>query len=188
MYHGIVSSKTMNRIKSINLLLFFTAIINIYINPSLEDPFNSPKLWILLISSGWLIGVIFLEMQKFSFKSNKDISFLLLYTLSFLLVMLVLALITDNNHTAFVGEVFRKLGFFTYLGLAIFMVCASLLVDFSNIKNFFIAASVVSIVVGLYGLLQATGNDFFEWNNPYNSVIGTVGNPNFASANLQCYQ
>ena len=174
----------MSKTKSIKSLLFFTAIINIYVNPSLEDPFNSPKLWILLICSGWLIGVIFLEMQKFSFKSNKDISFLFLYTLSFLLVMLFLALITDNTYTAFFGEVFRKLGFFTYLGLAIFMVCASLLVDFSNIKQFFIAGLIVSIIVGLYGLLQTTGNDFYEWNNPYNAVIGTVGNPNFASANF----
>ena len=137
MYYDIVSTKTMNRTKSIKLILFFSAIINIYVNPSLEDPFNSPKLWILLICSGWLIGVIFLEMQKFSLKSNKDISILLLYTLSFLLVMFFLALITDNTYTAFFGEVFRKLGFFTYLGLAIFMVSASLLVDFSNIKQFF---------------------------------------------------
>jgi O-antigen ligase len=158
--------------------------MNIYINPSLEDPFNSPKQWILLVSSGWLIGVVYLEMQKFSFKSNKDITLLLLYTLSFLSVMLVLAAITDNTYTAFVGDAFRKLGFFTYFGLAIFMICASLIANFSNIKNFFIAALIVSIIVGLYGILQATGNDFFEWNNPYNAVIGTVGNPNFASANF----
>jgi tetratricopeptide (TPR) repeat protein len=30
--------------------------------------------------------------------------------------------------------------------------------------------------------MQATGNDFVNWNNPYNSVISTLGNPNFAAA------
>ena len=30
--------------------------------------------------------------------------------------------------------------------------------------------------------MQATGRDFVKWNNPYNSIIGTVGNPNFAAA------
>jgi tetratricopeptide (TPR) repeat protein len=30
--------------------------------------------------------------------------------------------------------------------------------------------------------MQHFGNDFVSWNNPYNSVILTVGNPNFAAA------
>jgi O-antigen ligase len=30
--------------------------------------------------------------------------------------------------------------------------------------------------------MQSTGNDFVTWNNPYNSVISTTGNPNFSSA------
>jgi O-antigen ligase len=30
--------------------------------------------------------------------------------------------------------------------------------------------------------MQTTGKDFVDWNNPYNSLIGTVGNPNFAAA------
>jgi hypothetical protein len=32
--------------------------------------------------------------------------------------------------------------------------------------------------------MQITGNDFVNWINPYNSMIGTTGNPNFASALL----
>jgi hypothetical protein len=32
--------------------------------------------------------------------------------------------------------------------------------------------------------MQITGRDFISWNNPYNSMISTVGNPNFASAIL----
>jgi hypothetical protein len=30
--------------------------------------------------------------------------------------------------------------------------------------------------------LQKSGHDFVKWNNPYNSIIGTLGNPNFAAA------
>jgi O-antigen ligase len=40
----------------------------------------------------------------------------------------------------------------------------------------------LGLVSFIYSLLQTTGNDFVSWNNPYNSVIGTLGNPNFAAA------
>jgi tetratricopeptide (TPR) repeat protein len=30
--------------------------------------------------------------------------------------------------------------------------------------------------------MQSTGRDFVKWNNPYNKIIGTSGNPNFAAA------
>ncbi|NBU53581.1 MAG: O-antigen ligase domain-containing protein [Alphaproteobacteria bacterium] len=30
--------------------------------------------------------------------------------------------------------------------------------------------------------MQASGNDFIAWNNPYNPVITTLGNPNFSAA------
>ena len=34
----------------------------------------------------------------------------------------------------------------------------------------------------IYGFLQSNGKDFVKWDNPYNSIISTVGNPNFAAA------
>jgi tetratricopeptide (TPR) repeat protein len=37
-------------------------------------------------------------------------------------------------------------------------------------------------VLGIYGLMQYSGSDFIDWNNPYNSIISTLGNPNFAAA------
>ena len=43
------------------------------------------------------------------------------------------------------------------------------------------AYSVGTISV-FYAILQKSGHDFVKWNNPYNSIIGTLGNPNFAAA------
>jgi hypothetical protein len=39
-------------------------------------------------------------------------------------------------------------------------------------------------ILSIYGLMQINGNDFVAWNNPYNSMIATLGNPNFASSLL----
>jgi tetratricopeptide (TPR) repeat protein len=43
------------------------------------------------------------------------------------------------------------------------------------------------IIFLLYGILQATGNDFVKWVNPYNAIIGTLGNPNYAAAFLAMF-
>jgi O-antigen ligase len=41
---------------------------------------------------------------------------------------------------------------------------------------------VTSLALVVYGFLQSNGKDFINWNNPYNSLISTLGNPNFAAA------
>jgi tetratricopeptide (TPR) repeat protein len=41
---------------------------------------------------------------------------------------------------------------------------------------------LIGLVLVSYGTLQILGRDFVAWNNPHNSMIGTVGNPNFASS------
>jgi hypothetical protein len=43
-------------------------------------------------------------------------------------------------------------------------------------------AFFIATVSAIYAFMQTNGKDFVNWNNPYNSIIGTVGNPNFAAA------
>ena len=43
---------------------------------------------------------------------------------------------------------------------------------------------LVGGILSFYGLQQLSGRDFVNWNNPYNAMISTLGNPNFASALL----
>jgi tetratricopeptide (TPR) repeat protein len=40
------------------------------------------------------------------------------------------------------------------------------------------------LLLSVYGVFQISGRDFITWDNPYNSMISTLGNPNFASATL----
>jgi hypothetical protein len=54
-------------------------------------------------------------------------------------------------------------------------------------KKFYIYSSVTGLLFLFYGILQASGNDFVKWVNPYNSIIGTLGNPNFAAAFLAIF-
>lgn len=43
---------------------------------------------------------------------------------------------------------------------------------------------MTNFILSSYGFIQTLGKDFISWDNPYNNMIGTLGNPNFASALL----
>jgi O-antigen ligase len=53
--------------------------------------------------------------------------------------------------------------------------------DLSLVSNL---TYVLGLVISIYGLFQINGIDFVQWSNPYNAIISTVGNPNFAGAIL----
>jgi O-antigen ligase len=91
-------------------------------------------------------------------------------------------LLTDYYQVAFFGETQRRNGFVQYFSLAIILVATSIFTRNYNVKKYFTITFFIALVSAVYSLLQTTGNDFVDWINPYNSVIGTVGNPNFAAA------
>jgi O-antigen ligase len=157
-----------------------SAFTTLYFNSKIQDPFNSPKMWIIFLISAWLIG----HLVAAKHNSFKDISIKVLGILlvCFVLFGLISAALTDVSFTAFFGENQRRNGFFTYLALTVFMLAAAVFVRLEAVKRFNYVAFATGLVLGTYGLMQISGLDFIQWNNPYNAVISTVGNPNFAAA------
>jgi hypothetical protein len=156
------------------------AATTLYFNSKIQDPFNSPKMWIIFLISAWLIGHIVATKQNSIQEIHTKIFGLLLA--SFVLMSFIAAVVTDISFTAFFGENQRRNGFLTYLVLTIFMFAAAIFVKLEAVKRFNYVAFATGIVLGTYGLMQISGLDFIQWNNPYNAVISTVGNPNFAAA------
>jgi hypothetical protein len=62
------------------------------------------------------------------------------------------------------------------------MIAASIFVRIFNLKNLYLATYFVGTISVIYALMQTTDNDFIDWNNGYNAIITTLGNPNFAAA------
>jgi O-antigen ligase len=156
------------------------AVTTLYFNSKIQDPFNSPKMWIIFLVSAWLTGHI-LSTKHNSFK-DLNIKIFGLLLVCFVLFGFIAAVVTDNSFTAFFGENQRRNGFLTYLALIVFMFAAAVFVRKEAIKRLNYVAFFTGIVLGIYGLMQISGLDFIQWNNPYNAVISTVGNPNFAAA------
>ena len=88
----------------------------------------------------------------------------------------------DVKYFAIFGETQRRNGFLSYLALSVIMLGASFFIRVYNIKKLYTVSFFVGVISVTYAMMQTTGNDFVKWNNPYNAIIGTMGNPNFAAA------
>jgi O-antigen ligase len=163
-------------------ILISASLITLYFNPSLEDPFNSPKLWILMISGSWLSGYLITNKTTPGSESKSVTKKINIIVFGFVLFLLISSLLTDIKYTAFFGEVQRRSGFLCYLFLSIFLLASARFFRINSINKLYYVTFFTGSILAIYGLLQNSGKDFIEWNNPYNNIIGTLGNPNFAAA------
>ena len=155
-------------------------VITLYFQTNLNDPFNSPKMWILLFVATWLLGYI-VSFKKIIFV-NKNLKTLFTIIIVFICSVLLATVFTDFKYIAVFGETQRRNGFISYISLAIVMLATSMFVREFNIKRLYTTTYFVAIITAIYAFMQTNGKDFVQWNNNYNSIIGTLGNPNFAAA------
>jgi len=164
----------------INQILVFCSAITLILNPEIHDPFNSPKFWLLILMAAFLLGHIFVS-RKILF-SNIESKILALILTIFLVFNLISSLKTNDLFTAFMGDSLRRNGFITYISLSIVMLTTAIYFRIVSIRRLSFYALITGTLLTIYGLMQISGVDFIEWNNPYNAIISTVGNPNFAAA------
>lgn len=156
------------------------ALVTLYFQTNLTDPFNSPKLWALFFIASWLTGYV-VSFRKIIFLIKPITN--TFYLVAVLVFFASLATIFANFHqTAIFGDTQRRNGFISYLSLAIIIIATSIFVRLFNIKNLYFITYFVGTISVIYALMQTTGNDFINWNNGYNPTITTLGNPNFAAA------
>jgi O-antigen ligase len=168
--------------KSVWVLIIGVWLITLYFNDKINDPINTPKLIVLIITSGWLLGHIIDHCRKIDLKS-KGYLYLMIPGL-FVTSQFVALMHTDNLYIGFFGETQRRNGFLSYLALTIILVFSAIKINYYYINRILKSTIILGFILCGYGILQISGRDFIEWINPNNSMILTVGNPNFASSLL----
>ncbi len=162
------------------LILSGAAFTTLYFNSKVQDPFNSSKFWVILLIASWLVGHILVKGKTLLFLPVNRTPLALI---SFFIISLVGSLFyTDLSYTGLFGDNMRRNGFLTYLALSIIFLSTIMYFNASYIKRLNFLSILVGLILSIYGLMQINGIDFVEWNNPYNAVISTLGNPNFAAA------
>ena len=170
-----------NKTESSATTLIFSGVVIIvlFFNPNLQDPFNAPKLWLLMLLAATLFGYLLFPNKDNSNQINSKLKYILII---FVFSGFISAVFSKNQLISMLGETQRKNGFATYLSLAIIFYVTARTIKLRDIGKFNNYLRLVSVLLVIYGFMQSTGNDFVTWNNPYNSVISTTGNPNFSSA------
>jgi O-antigen ligase len=169
---------------SVWFLLFGVAAVTLFFRTDFYDPFNSAKLILLLLIAGWLAGHVIYSyrIRPLNLKSSESIATIL--QAGFVISLLASLIQSDKFLVGLIGETQRRNGFLSYLGLSVIFLFTFRSVNFSNILRLYQVGILTGAVLSLYGVIQISGHDFVVWDNPYNSMISTLGNPNFASATL----
>ena len=164
-----------------------TALITLGIYTNFYDPFNTVKLLILLFLAVVTLSYLALFIRTDQFFSNKSDKIAILLLIFFILGLTLSTVFSDVKIVSIFGDTQRRNGFLQYLSLAIIFIYSSRVMTLASSKVLIKLMIIVSFILSAYGIIQITGHDFVKWDNPYNRMIGTLGNPNFASALLAIF-
>lgn len=151
-----------------------------WFSPSLLDPFNIPKLAILVVGASVLIGLL----SSFAGQWFKWNEWPIWGSVAVFVCGLSAAAFASNQHIyrTLWGAWARNDAWFAYFSLAVVTLSVALSFRGRDARVGLYALVAAGLAQVGYGLLQTTGNDPVNWSNGYNPILGTLGNPNFASA------
>ena len=172
---------------SVWFLILGVAFTNLYFDINSADPFNTPKLIITMVIASWLAGHLINILYRKNFLKNKLEQFTIILSILFIGFLFISTLQSDNFFRAFFGDTQRRNGFISYFAFVIIFLFTVHNLNYNYVLRVYKIALINGFIFSLYGLIQITGNDFVNWNNPYNAIISTVGNPNFASAIMSVF-
>ena len=169
---------------SVWFLIFGVAAVTLFFKTDFYDPFNSSKLILLLLITGWLFGHLINSYRNRPLPLLSTEFHATILLAAFLISLLVSTLQTDVFLVGLLGDTQRRNGFLAYFGLSVIFLYAIRSIKFSNVIRVYQVGILTGVALSVYGIIQISGKDFVAWDNPYNSMISTLGNPNFASATL----
>jgi len=172
---------------TLKLSLWSAPSVFLFFLSSVSDAFNLTKLMLLAVIASTAL-LIFLLEWRVSFQQNSSLSVhrkeISLY-LIFILAVIVVGLISTPNVIRYLwgapGRANGVLYYFSVVGLSLITL---LLMRIEYLGYFTKLLKFGFVPLIIYSLIQFLGLDPIQWSNPYNPIIGTLGNPNFSAAAL----
>ena len=161
--------------------VYAVACVSIVVAPRvILDPINAPKMLLLFILS---IAGVFLLLPHLGFYLRGKAKILLVFTGVYVLDLFLILFLSDADFGQQIFGTFgRNNGFLAYLGLMLVFLLGALTSNESSLKRFLLGLVFVSMVSGVYGILQSMKIDPAGFVSLYSPAIGFLGNPDFFSA------
>ncbi len=175
-------NKSSDQVMSSILLVGASLITLLVVSGTVTDPVNVPK-HVLLGGIGFSLGAIYLiDQLKSRFASG---IYLALLVTAFWLAGASAVLNSDSPLSQnLYGTYGRNTGFVAYISLTLMFLAASSLTKMESLQKIIYALLFSGVVNIAYCLWAWQIGDFIAWNNEYNRILGTFGNPNFIGAFL----
>lgn len=165
------------------LLSFTGAFTTIFlISGTVTDPVNAPKMVALGVLSSAAFATVLSSKLRELLMMHKPLIFVVII---FIVSMLVSSVLSKAPITQILyGSYGRNNGLLTYSFLSFVLLSALALNSVASLRSIVNGLAVAGIVNLFYGLWVIFFGDFVGWDNPYKSILGTLGNPNFIGAFL----
>ncbi len=164
-----------------NIVLFCVFAMTLLVTPWMNlDPINLPKFLILVVCGFALLG----NLAPYMNRLVKSETRLIVYSGLFFIVALLLVFIINGSYLQVYGSYGRNTGLLAYLALVLILLSVVSVANLKFVEKLVWALMISGIFNAVYGIFQWAGMDPIDWDNPYNPVVGTLGNPNFTSAHL----
>jgi O-antigen ligase len=165
------------------ILLAAIFVVPLIITPGFNyDAINVPKL-IALVFFGSVLVSTQLNAQNLELLNSYRI--LTVSICLFLLITVINPFVVNRNVLLqLYGGDGRNTGVFATIFFLIFMVSSIFMASKRIVGIFGKLVVAVGVISSIYGLLQSLGMDPVTWDNPYNEVMGFLGNPNQQSSLL----
>ncbi|MDT7538083.1 MAG: hypothetical protein QOI82_1668 [Actinomycetota bacterium] len=151
--------------------------------PALADPVNVIKLTLLVLLALAALFLLLLETVR-SRTVTIPTGPAVWVALALLLAFGISVLVAPNTTTAIVGTYGRNSGFMAYAAALVLFLAGTRWWTAATGHWLALALIASGAFTAGYGLLQYAGADPVNWSNPFNPIIGALGNPDFASAYL----
>ena len=158
-----------------------TVSVALFITPNVSsEPVDQPKMT-LMVPLAFAALFLLIANIRLAFRNINR-----WYLVSVLLFMIQLALVLIFSDAPFNQQFFgtsgRNTGFLSYLALSGLAIAAAWSSNLVLVLRMVYSLLIVGSISMFYSLLQTFAVDPVKWNNPYNSILAFLGNPNFASS------
>jgi len=149
---------------------------------TVSDPVNVTKLVVASLTAFAILAVVLFSGLKDLWKLSA------LFTASAVLLLATMINASLSSESAFVANLYgisgRNTGLLAYFSFLSIALGASLLREKKSFEKLTIGLLIAGVINVFYCLWAWQVGDFISWNNPFGTILGTFGNPNFISSFL----